>query len=136
MAPTRPRGARLQSGARRGRDKLRPTDPAASITHLPCRAPALPSLRPLRRGQPWEMVLVLYGFPSQTQALQFEWSWQHPEKSLDIRSVAQRLGRKARYGLQGKVGGEGPQRGVLAAGRMGCSARSEHVWHGRQGRVI
>lgn len=49
------------------------------------------------------MVAVVYGFPTQIAALQFEWAWQHPEKSLDIRDLAQRLGNKARYGVRGKV---------------------------------
>ena len=49
------------------------------------------------------MVLVLYGFMTQTQALQFEWAWQRPERSKFARPVVQALKRHQRYGLHGKV---------------------------------
>lgn len=32
---------------------------------------------------------------------------QHPEKSLDVRDIAAKLGRKKRYGVAGKVGHSG-----------------------------
>lgn len=32
---------------------------------------------------------------------------QHPEKSLDVRDIAAKLGRKKRYGVAGKVGRSG-----------------------------
>eukprot|EP00878_Enallax_costatus_P036383 GHUV01040849.1.p1 GENE.GHUV01040849.1~~GHUV01040849.1.p1 ORF type:complete len:112 (+),score=15.18 GHUV01040849.1:180-515(+) len=56
-----------------------------------------------KRGRPWEMVLVVYGFPTHVQALQFEWAWQHPEKSKVVRTVVAQLKASQRKGLQGKV---------------------------------
>jgi len=40
-----------------------------------------------RKWRPWDMALVVHGFQNQRTALQFEWTWQHAETSLDTREA-------------------------------------------------
>ena len=56
-------------------------------------------MRP-KGGRPWELVLVVYGFPSKHAALAFESAWQWPHASRHTARVWDREGFRATNGVR------------------------------------
>lgn len=60
--------------------------------------------RKTSRWKPWELVLVVHGFSNSIIALQFEYAWQHPERSRLLRqSFAEHVNRRRAASLEAKM---------------------------------